>query len=357
MGANVLVADSFAESLTAHLDRVTRRRRHLGPPQVLVRAPGIEFSHGPRETPFHGASIGKAATAALVMQLRDEGALSLGSHAADLLPAGTLDGLFAVDGVNRAGEVTVEQLLTHTSGVADYFEGRTTGGPRLLDLMLAEPDRFWEPEDLVEFTRTRQRPVGRPGERFSYSDTGYILLGMLLEHVTGQSFHELLHERIFGPVGMRDSYLMFHSEPAAGARPLAPLHLGRVEASGFTSLSCDWAGGGIVSTLDDLARFSAALHGGELVSPGSLAEMARMRHRFRRGIHYGAGLMEVRFEGFFPLLRGLPRPVGHIGILGTHMFFDPVNRAHIVMNFGGTREMVRSFQTLIRIETLLTRGS
>ncbi|MDX5318421.1 MAG: beta-lactamase family protein, partial [Actinomycetes bacterium] len=95
MGANVLVADSFAESLTAHLDRVTRRRRHLGPPQVLVRAPGIEFSHGPRETPFHGASIGKAATAALVMQLRDEGALSLGSHAADLLPAGTLDGLFA----------------------------------------------------------------------------------------------------------------------------------------------------------------------------------------------------------------------------------------------------------------------
>jgi len=88
-------------------------------------------------------------------------------------------------------------------------------------------------------------------------------------------------------------------------------------------VSCDWAGGG---------------------------------NRFRPGILYGAGLMEVRFEGFFPLLRGLPRPVGHIGVLATHMFFDPVNRAHIVMNFGSTREMVRSFRTLTQIETLLTRA-
>lgn len=357
MSASVTGVESFAESLTMHLDRVTRRRRHLGPPQVLVRAPGVEFSYGSRGTPFHGASVGKAATAALVMQQADEGALSLGSRARDLLPAGTLDGLFILDGVDRAHEVTVEQLLTHTSGVADYFEGRTTSGPRMVELITAEPDHLWEPADLVEFTRTRQRPVGRPGERFAYSDTGYILLGLLVEHVTGRAFHEVLHERIFRPLGMRDSFLMFRSEPDAGPRALAPLHLGRVEASRFRSLSCDWAGGGIVSTLDDLARFSEALHGGELVSAASLAEMARMRNRFRRGILYGAGLMEVRFEGFFPLLRGLPRPVGHIGILGTHMFFDRVNRAHIVMNFGGTREMVRSVQTLIRIERHLTSGS
>ncbi|MGM0385079.1 MAG: serine hydrolase domain-containing protein, partial [Actinomycetota bacterium] len=219
------VADSLTAGLAAHLDGVTRRRRRLGPPQVLVRTPEYEFSHGPRETPFHGASIGKAATAVLVMQLVDDGVISLGSHATDLLPAGTLDGLYVVDGVDRASEVTVEQLLTHTSGVGDYFEGRTTAGPRVTELIIREPDRFWEPADLLEFTRTRQRPVGRPGERFSYSDTGYILLGLLLEHVTGRAFHDLLHERIFRPLGMADSYLMFRSEPDSGARPLAPLRL------------------------------------------------------------------------------------------------------------------------------------
>lgn len=355
MAIRTFVTNSLTSSLTAHLDTVTRRRRHLGPPQVLVRTPDHEFAYGPRATPFHGASIGKTATAVLVMRLVDDGAIALTDRAADHLPAGTLDGLYAVDGVNRADEVTVEHLLTHTSGVADYFEGRTTTGPQVAELLVTEPDRFWEPADLLEFTRTRQTPVAPPGARFEYSDTGYILLGLLLEHVTGRAFHELLREWIFRPLGMRDSYLMFRSEPDGEARPIAPFHLGRVEVSGFTSLTCDWAGGGIVSTLDDLALLSAGLHGGELISDASLAEMTRMRHRFRYGMHYGAGLMEVRFEEFFPLLRGLPRPVGHIGVLATHMFFDPVNRAHIVMNFGSTREMARSFRTLYRIEAALTR--
>ena len=66
--------------------------------------------------------------------------------------------------------------------------------------------------------------------------------------------------------------------------------------------------------------------------------------------------MEVRFEGFMPLLRGMPRPVGHIGILATHLFHDPVHDADIVLNFASTREMVRSFRTLITIEQELQRA-
>ena len=68
-------------------------------------------------------------------------------------------------------------------------------------------------------------------------------------------------------------------------------------------------------------------------------------------------MMQVRFEGFSPFLRGMPRPIGHIGVLGTHLFHDPVHDAEIVLNFGSTREMVRSFRTLIEIERLLARVS
>ena len=348
---------SFSDSLTAHLDKVTRKRGQLGAPQVLVRSATVDFSYGSRAVPFHAASIGKVPTAVLVMQLVEAGTFGLGTRVESLLPAGTLDRLFVVDGVDRAGEVEVGQLLDHTSGVADYFEGKTRTGTSFMELITTERDRRWEPADLLEYSRVHQRAVAPPGVRFNYSDTGYILLGLLLEHVTGAAFHDLLHERVFRPLGMADSYLMFRSEPDGGRRPIAPFHLGRTEASGFTSVSCDWAGGGIVTTLDDLVRFSTALHGGELVNAAGLAEMARIRHRFRRGIHYGAGLTEVRFEEFFPLLRGLPRPVGHIGILATHLFHDPANDTHIVMNFGSTQEMVRSFRTLIQIETLLTRAN
>jgi D-alanyl-D-alanine carboxypeptidase len=68
-------------------------------------------------------------------------------------------------------------------------------------------------------------------------------------------------------------------------------------------------------------------------------------------------MMQVRFDGFSPLLRGFPRPIGHIGVLATHMFHDPVHDADIVLNFASTRQMTRSFRTLIRIEQELRRHS
>lgn len=340
----------LADALTTHFDRVTLRRVSLGAPQVLVRTPELEFSYGDRDRPFHVASIGKVATAVLMMQLIDD----LDTRVAHLLPRGTLDGLFVVNDTDHASEVTVRQLLDHTSGIADYFGGRTLSGPSVKELMLAEPDRFWHPVDLLDFTRTRQRAVAEPDQRFEYSDTGYIVLGLLIEQLSGRQFHDLLNERIFAPAGMDDSYLMLRSAAAKGARAIAPAWLDDTEVSAFSSLSADWSGGGIVSTLDDLARFSSALHSGELVSASQLAEMQRARNRFRPGIHYGTGLMQVRFHEFFFTLRGLPRPTGHIGVLATHLFFDPVNEATIVMNFGSTREMVRSFRSLIQIEALLT---
>lgn len=341
--------------LTAHLDGVTRSRGPLGAPQVLVRAPGLELTYGDQSLPFHAASVGKVATAVLVMQLAREGAFALSDSIATLLPAGTTDGLFVVAGTDHARDVTVLQLLDHTSGVADYFEGRVTSGRRFLDRVLGEPDRTWTPADLIAFSRDNQRAIAAPGRRFAYSDTGYILLGLVVEHVTGRAFHELLHERIFEPLDMRDSYLLFHSTPSNGLRPIAPFRLGRVEASTFASISCDWSGGGIVTTLDDLVTFSRALHRGELTDADQLAEMQRVRNRFRPGIHYGAGMMELRFGEFSPFLRRLPRLSGHIGVLGTHMFYDRDNDAHIAMNFGSTREMVRSFRTLIEIERAIAR--
>lgn len=343
---------TLTDALTRHLDHVTRKRGHLGAPQLLLQLPGRQFSYGDRQRPFHVASIGKVATTVLAMQLIDD----LDARVATLVAPELLAGLFVVDGVDHATAVTVRQLLDHTSGIADYFDGPTTSGPPLRELLVTQPDRFWTPSDLLDFSRHGQRATAAPGKRFAYSDTGYVLLGVLLETVSGRAFHELLHERIFDALGMSDSYLMLRSQPTT-ERAIAPAWLDGVDVSGYRSLSADWAGGGIVSTLDDLARFSVALHGGELVTENQLAEMKRVRHRFRPGIHYGTGFMSLRFAEFFFLLRKLPQPTGHIGVLATHMFYDETNDAHIIMNFGSTAEMVRSFRTLIQIESLLRRQS
>jgi D-alanyl-D-alanine carboxypeptidase len=283
--------------------------------------------------PFHAASIGKTVTAALLMKLAP-------------LETSVQSVLGPQPGVLR-GDATLGQLLSHTSGAADYFEDPVTSGPHFMALVTAERDTEWTPHSLLEFSRERQVPVGMPGEKFHYSDTGYVLAGLMAEALTGRPFHELVREHIFEPFGMNTSWYVGRE----GGPAIAPLWLGRDELSTAASLSCDWAGGGIATTLDDLVALSAGLR-----SLDSHAQLADMHSRFRPGIHYGTGLMELRFEEFFFLLRGMPRPTGHIGVLATHMFYDARNDTHIAMNFHSTREMVRSFKTLIVIEQLLEKS-
>lgn len=340
----------FSTRLDAHLARVDRRWT----PQVAVRAHrlGVDHGFGAPDLPFHAASAGKLVTAALVAQLVEADAVRRDTPVAALLPPEELAGLFAPDTTHM---VTIEHLLTHTSGVADYFEGKATGGVRVAEAATREPQRTWAPQELLAHTRERQRPVGRPGERFHYSDTGFVLLGRVLEVVTGTPFASLAHQRVFEPLGMARSFLPFRTEPATGPTTIAPLHLGRTEVGRFPSITCDWAGGGIAATPGDLLRLTRALRDGTLVSPGTWAWLAAPRNRFRAGLDYGAGTMTVRFEGFMPWLRGWPRLVGHLGITAAHVWHDPVHDANIVLNLGSTRALGPSFRALFEVVRLLRR--
>lgn len=341
-------ASALTESLDRYFEGVATRRQRRGfpAPQVLVRAPEFEYSSGDQALPFHAASIGKLATSALIMQEVEAGRLELTSPVAELLPSTDVNGLFA------SPTATLEQLLAHTSGTPDYFEGKVSNGPKFIDMVVGDPAHHWTPAELLAFSRERQRPLAEPGKRFAYSDTGFVLLGRIIEEHTGQDFTTALRERIFVPADMTNSVLWLR-EP--GPDHIAPAWLNHAEVSGFESITCDWAGGGIVTTLDDLSKLVTSLSDGTLLQPETWSVMTEARHRFRAGIHYGLGAMELRFEGFMPLLRGLPRPVGHIGVLGTHAFIDQRTGATVALNYHSTREMVASFQGHIRIQQGLAR--
>ncbi|MHC2999377.1 serine hydrolase domain-containing protein [Microbacterium sp. HJ5] len=352
-------------ALQKAVDRFRRDRDGLPHPQVLVRAPGIDFAAGDGERRFHTASVGKMMTATLAFQLAESGRLDLDAPLTTLLPRGEVDGLFEHEGRDAAASVTPMHLLTHTSGVADYFEGPNDTGEPFTALATRETDRTFTPASLLDFTRSHQRPVGPPGARFSYSDTGFVLLGRVVEEAGGATLGAQLHERILAPTGMDASCLLFHTVPGGAASvdrdpgaalDIAPILVDGVDLSRARSLSCDWAGGGVVSTLDDLHRFSQAWHAGALIGAGSRARMARVEHRFRPGIHYGAGLMQLRYAGFFPLLVGLPRTVGHLGVTGVHLFAAPERDVTIVLNLHSTREMTDSFQLHIRLLQTVLRA-
>lgn len=325
-------------------------------PQILVRAPGVKIEFGDVGLPFHAASVGKLATAVLVTMLIEEGRANFHTPIGALVPSTDIVGLPAAVGVDVARDVTLDHLLSHTSGLPDYFDppGRMqTACSRTA--VVADPDRRWTPTALLDEVR-RLRSVGRPGARFHYSDTGYILLGRIVEEAFGQSFANCLRTRIFEPTGMMRTSTPYDATlipDDLAELDVAPAWLGKHELSRTHCLSLDWAGGGLVSTVEDLVRFQRALHAGGLIAPENVRRMEQPRHRFHRGIHYGAGSMTLKFGEFFPLLRGLPHPTGHLGVTGTHLFYYPQHKAHVVLNYHATQQMRHSFQAHIVIAQML----
>ena len=258
-----------------------------------------------RQQRFHSASVGKLLTASLIFMAIEEGRLSLDTRISRILDPQTLSELFVVGDCDYQEAVTVEHLLSHKSGVNDYYSSHKIGRSAFVADMIEQPDVFWKPHDLLDYTRLRQKAVGQPGQTFFYSDTGYILLGLILEKVFERSFGDVLEDRIFAPCRMLNTTLAFYDKRFE-AEELAPFYVKGQDIHLNTSLSCDFSGGGLSTTAEDLVTFLEALYQGKVVSSVSLQKMADFKHKFRSGLYYGMGMMQVRFGEFFFLLKKLP---------------------------------------------------
>ena len=191
----------------------------------------------------------------MLLQLVDEGTLSLDEPVTSYAPDLTV-----------ATGVTVRQLLDHSSGIPDVAED-------LLPLLLADPDRTWTPHDVLAHAAGGTRDFA-PGTDHNYSNTNYIIAGLLLEEVTGASVADNLQTRILGPLGLHNTYFA----PQPGRQPVAGfssiLPGGDTTAAPYTAIeTAAGAAGALVSTAPDLATFIAALAAGQLISPDMLDAM------------------------------------------------------------------------------------
>jgi D-alanyl-D-alanine carboxypeptidase len=314
------------------------------------------YATNKKNTHFHISSIGKIFTATLISLLVDQGKLHFKDPISKYMSSKELDSLFIFGGTDYSQVVTIEQLLAHTSGIADYFEGPVLSGIPFKEDLLKNTNIFWKPEMLLNFSRINQVALAKPGEKFSYSETGYVLLGRLVEKITEKSYAETVKEEFFLPLGMNDSYLMFYTEPLNQPKmPIELIYLNGIEISTFRSLSFDSAGGGIISTAEDLIRFYEALRSGKLIKKETLYYLENFTNKYKSGIYYGLGMMEVHFEDFLILLRGLPRVTGHAGTFATHLFHDAQNDAYIVLNFSSSNNVTKSYRALVEIENTIRK--
>jgi D-alanyl-D-alanine carboxypeptidase len=288
------------------------------------------------EHQFEIASIGKTMTAVIIMQLWEEGALGPNGLDATLeelqaFPPEVLDVLHIIDGVSYGREITVRHLLNQTTGLRDLlndnakelgddypeYMGYAPGslnhtvifdeergfeammrcvhegqpeGCALEDYHLAYTWPHWDyqawqndPTDkmagLLNFflDGANENALWQPGEGFHYSDTNYVILGLLIEELTGNSLHYELRDRIFDPLGMDATYMSYATNPPASQwenRVADHWAAGYPLISSGVNLSMDWSGGGEFSTVSDLNTFIRALANNELFeNEATLEEM------------------------------------------------------------------------------------
>jgi D-alanyl-D-alanine carboxypeptidase len=247
------------------------------------------------DSPFAIASITKTFTAALALQLIEEGRLSLHDKVAELLPD-----------VPVPPDVTVQQLLRHTSGITDLLTP-------LRDRLNAATERLWSPPEVVAAVG---QPLFAPGSAWAYSNTNYVLLGMIVERAGGRPFRKLLRDRLLSPLSLDSTGQLL----GRGAPPLmAPSW-----ASAFGTSGCMYA------SAHDLLRWGDALYGGRVLSREGLDHMIDFgRHGYGMGAEkikvgpehgYGhSGLL----RGYTSLLVRLPNWGVTLVLMGTTNMFDP----------------------------------
>src|SRR3954468_23178522 len=178
-------------------------------------------------------------------------------------------------------------LLNHTSGLFHYSEGQ-----QFLAAFFQHPYRTWTPQELLGYAFAHP-PLFPPGQGWSYSNTGYILAGLILQKATGRSVQQLIRDRIVRPLRLQHTYLpataRFRGEYAHGYIPPSLSGNGNLDVSGW-SPSWAWTAGALVSNAPDLSRFYRALLSGHLLRP-SLLRMMMTTVPTDRGLDYGLGLV------------------------------------------------------------------
>jgi D-alanyl-D-alanine carboxypeptidase len=256
-----------------------------------------------RSTSFAIASVSKTFTAALILALAEDGRIDLDAPVRQYLP----------DLKKVSSKVKVRNLLDHTSGLRDFFFH-----PSIDHLLLSKPDRRWDAAMSMKYVG---KAYSEPGKSWHYSNTNYLVLGMLAERVMHEPLAEQVRTRFLEPLGLDHTWYQPEDAPlpdvAHGYRfaststsaPAIDLSDGTPLVPFTSVVTAAGGAGGFASTAIDLARWAHALYGGELLRPEYLTAMTdtATTAALRSAIPYGYGTQAVEIDGY--------RTLGHSGRL------------------------------------------
>lgn len=230
---------------------------------------------------FRIGSVTKTFIATVLLQLSGENRLNLDDSIEKWLP-GVIQGN-GYDG----NQITIRQILNHTSGIADYTKSK--------DFDIMDTKKSYTAEEFVKMGISLP-PDFAPGKGWSYSNTGYVVLGILIEKVTGNSYAEEVENRIIEPLDLSNTFLPGNSSVIPGtkhARGYFQLD-GASEPKDVTYINPGSSDGDMISTADDLNKFFSYLLSGKLLKEQQLKQMLTTVPTDREGTGYGLGIYETK---------------------------------------------------------------
>ncbi len=289
---------------------------------------------------FYIASINKLFLSAVALRLAEHKKLNLNDKVAKYLQEDVMNGLLVIEGVDHSNEITVKNLISHTSGLPCYLIDTRPDGAKVMDELLQGHDQEWPLGKVLAQVR-KMKPKFRPGQKgkASYSNTNFRLMGSVLETITGQPIDFILTD-LFDELAMRHTYVFDQTKNYV---PLyskeKPLLLPRY----FESSKFD-----VISTSADLMIFLRVFFNGYFFPVENFQQFQKWNAIFFP-FKYGTGIQQFHIPRILSPFRPVPDMLGHCGSVGTAAFYVPEKSLFITGTINQAKNPSVLFKTMIQI--------
>jgi D-alanyl-D-alanine carboxypeptidase len=297
------------------------------------------------DQPYFIASTTKLFTTAIILKLRAEGKLSIDDKISKYIDKTILSGLHIYKGKDYSQELTIKHLLSHTSGLADYFQGKGPSGKSLQNELTEGNDQFWTFEQAIERTK-KMTPLFAPATKgeANYSDANFQLLGKIIETITHKTYAESCREFIIQPVGLTKTYIYQETTDKTPKK----LYYKTNELNIPKAMTSFGADGGMVSTSTDMLIFIEAFFRGKIF-PSTYIEELQEWNKIFFPMKSGIGIHLFKLPWLFNPTGAVPYFIGHSGLSGALAYYCPKENIFIVGTVNQVAHPDISFKTMIKI--------
>lgn len=291
------------------------------------------------------ASTTKLFITALILNFRYKGIISLADKISKYLSEEVVKGLNVFNGKDYSNELTIKNLLAHTSGISDYFQGIGANGKSLEKELMSGNDQFWTFEQAIDLSKNKE-PLFIPNQKRKarYSDTNFQLLGRIVENITKKSVSENLNELIFSQLSLQGTYL-FEDINDKQPNRLYFKNKALIIPKAMTSFGPD---GAIVSTSKEMLQFIQAFFSAKFF-PGSYINELKEWNSIFFPIQSGIGIHRFKLPWIFNPFGSIPELIGHSGLSGALAFACPEKEIFVAGTVNQVAHPDISFKVMVKL--------